>query len=123
MTLFSQQSGSTAVPTAEAHTLMIACTLSTSISLRARAHAGLRVGLVVLGEIFELAAEQAARGVHLVDHRLMGDAAVRPERRARAGERDEAGELDRAGLAEARRGDDERRRDRGGAGEQRACGA
>ena len=123
ITLFSQHSGSTAVPTAEAHTLMIAETLSTSISLRARAHAGFRVGLVVLGEIFELAAEQAARGVHLIDHRLMRDAAVRPERRAGAGERNEARELDRAGLAEAGRGDDERRRDRAGAGEQRRCGA
>ena len=35
ITLFSQQSGSTALPTADAHTLMIAETLSTSISLRA----------------------------------------------------------------------------------------
>ena len=81
------------MPTAEAQTLMIAGDLSTSISLRAAAHARFGVGLVVLGEILDLAAEQAARGVHLVDHRLMGDAAVRSERRAAAGERNEAGEL------------------------------
>jgi hypothetical protein len=49
----------------------------------------------------------------------MCEAAVRPERRAGAGERDEARELDRAGLAETRRGDDERRCDRAGTGEQR----
>jgi hypothetical protein len=35
------------------------------------AHAGLGIGRVVLGEIFELAAEQAARGVHLIDDGLM----------------------------------------------------
>jgi len=82
-------------------------------------HAGLGVGLVVLGEIFELAPEQAARGVDLIDHCLMRHAAVRPERRAGAGERDEARQFDRTGLAEARRGDDEGRRDRTGPGEQR----
>ena len=85
------------------------------------AHAGFGVGLVVLGEIFELAAEQAARGVHLIDHSLMRDAVVRSERRARAGQGNKTCEPDRAGLAEARRGDDERCSDRAGAGEQRVA--
>ena len=82
ITLFSQHSGSTAVPTADAQTLMMRQHLVDVDQLARGAHAGFRVGLVVLGEIFDLAAEQAARGVHLIDHRLMRDAAVRAERRA-----------------------------------------
>ena len=81
--------------------------------------AGFGVGLVVLGEVLDLAPEQSACRVHLIHHGLMRHAAVRPEWRAGAGERDEAGELDRAGLSEARRGDDERCRDGADTGEQR----
>ena len=67
--LDSQHSGATAVVTAEAQVPMMAATLSTSTSLRG-ADRGLRIGLVVLAHQLDLAAEDAAGAVHLLDHPL-----------------------------------------------------
>ncbi len=64
------------------------------------AHAGLGVGLVVFRDQLDLAAEHAAGGVDLVDHRLHGldhDGAIGA---ARAGQRRQRADLDRGALGE-----------------------
>ncbi len=85
------------------------------------ADAGLGIGLIVLGEVLELAAEKAARRVDLIDHRLMRQPAVGTERRARTGKRHQAGDPDRPGLSEARRRQHEWCCDGGRSGQQCAA--